>query len=198
MFAYCNNNPTNMSDPKGDFGLFTLCFVGGLLNAAADYLSQVCNNYADGKSGADAWTDVNVGQVVASGFSGAVSAVPGGGIVSTCVDIVGGAVIEEGVNSLVNNETFSFADVGKNIGANVASEVLSLGVDSKIKHSLPGKAPSLDMPYKFSDIKGEARMWFGKKGTNSLKRYLNCKQIAVLGYNSALTGTTNMIEELVS
>ena len=88
MFAYCNNNPVHLKDENGSFGLFTLCAIGAIAGGLVNYAGQVISNYAAGKSGDDAWTDVNVGEIASSAFSGALSAIPGGGPMIAVADAV--------------------------------------------------------------------------------------------------------------
>ena len=80
MFIYCNNNPVMHNDPTGEFGVATLCVIGGLAGGLINYASEVITNYREGCRGADAWVNnVNWGGVAASAFSGALSAIPGAG-----------------------------------------------------------------------------------------------------------------------
>ena len=197
MFTYCCNNPVSYVDPNGEFGLLTLCLVGAFVGAVLDYGMQVCSNYANGKSGTEAWTDVNVGQIASAGFSGAINAVPGGGLIYTAVDVVGGAVIEEGVNALIEGRNASVEKICSIMVDNVQSELISTAIDFKLSESCPPLSPSLDMPTKFSDIKSEARLWFNIKGTNKLNRYLNMKQGMVLGYNLLTSSASTIIQSMV-
>ena len=80
---------------------------------------------------------------------------------------------------------------------NVVSEAFSFGLNSQISRNLPPMALSTDMPIDFSDIKSEARLWFGIKGTNALKQYLAIKQMGILGYNAVLDFGSYLIESTV-
>ena len=99
MFAYCNNNPANVRDPSGEFGITALCFMGAVAGAAINYAAEVIHNHRKGLTGYNAWIrDVNWSGVVSSAFSGALSAIPGAGIGTKAVDIVGSTAIEHGLN----------------------------------------------------------------------------------------------------
>ena len=80
MFAYCNNSPTSLKDPNGHFGILTLIGIGAFVGGLIDYAGQVITNYASGMSGIDAWTEVNIGEIAGSAFSGAISVIPGSAI----------------------------------------------------------------------------------------------------------------------
>ena len=172
MFAYCNNNPILLKDEDGEFGILALCAIGGLISGGLKYAGEVVSNYRSGKSGAEAWTDVDWGGVASATFSGAVSAIPGGGALATAVDIVGSAAIEQGVNCLVKHETWDWGNFGGMVLENAGSALLS------------SKFNACDeIPRYIRDIKSEARN-VGIKGTKKLTKYLAKKQIGTVVKNS--------------
>lgn len=59
-YNYCNDNPVILNDPDGEFP------VWAVVGSAIDYGLQVYDNYSQGKTGVDAWTDINVVSVVGS------------------------------------------------------------------------------------------------------------------------------------
>lgn len=61
-YNYCEHNPVILQDPDGECPWV----VGAIIGAAIDYGCQVYDNYHRGKSGSDAWTDVNWTSVAAS------------------------------------------------------------------------------------------------------------------------------------
>ena len=185
VFAYCKNNPVIMVDPTGEFGLITLCVIGALTYAAVDYGTQVYDNYEEGKSGKDAWVnDINWGSVVSSGLSGAVSAVPGAGGAAIAVDVFACPVVEEAVNCAIGKQEFNIGRVANQMAIEAANTAfMSLTFDKLF--------PSLKMPKFIRDIKDEARMMFGIRGTRQLSKYLDNKQIFVILYNA---GRTQMFE----
>ena len=179
MFAYCGNNPVLLYDPTGELGLIGLCLLAAFTYATVDYGTQVYDNYDAGKTGKDAWVNsINWGSVVASGVSGAAHAIPGASGAATAVDILACPVIEEGVNSIIENRKFNTLRVASNVVSEaVNSLVSSVTIDKFI--------PSLEVPKYIRDIKDEARTLFGVKGTNRLNRYLDGKQLFTVFYNSA-------------
>ena len=179
MFAYCGNNPVLLYDPNGELGLIGLCLLAAFTYATVDYGTQVYDNYDAGKTGKDAWVNsINWGSVVASGVSGAAHAIPGASGAATAVDILACPVIEEGVNSIIENRKFNTLRVASNVVSEaVNSLVSSVTIDKFI--------PSLEVPKYIRDIKDEARTLFGVKGTNRLNRYLDGKQLFTVFYNSA-------------
>ena len=183
MFAYCLNNPVSMQDDDGHFGILTLCAAGAFIGGLINYAGQVYENYTNGKTGADAWTDVNVGEIAGATFSGAVSAIPGSAAWKDVVDAAGSNIIESGVNALVYGEEFDCVKVGRNIVSDYAASTI-----------LPDLLPMSDMPYFIRDIKDEARS-AGVKGTRRLQAYLNMTQISTLVVNGFNGDTSDRLYE---
>lgn len=69
-YGYGYNNPVSFDDPDGRCPSCVWGFVAG---AAVDYGLQVVANYAEGKTGSAAWTDVDGKSILASGGTGALS-----------------------------------------------------------------------------------------------------------------------------
>lgn len=175
MFAYCDNNPINREDPYGYFGLLTLMGIGAVVGGLIDYAGQVIANRNSGMSGPDMWTSVNVGEIAAAAFSGAISAVPGNAGWVDLADAVGSNVIEYGVNAIVNGDEFDIGTVGQ--------EILSDYVTSSFA---PDFLPTGDVPEFIRDIKDEARA-FGVKGTKQLEKFRDFSQVSTIiinGFNS--------------
>ena len=172
LFAYCKNSPTCMVDVGGNLGIFALIAIGGLLGGLIDYAGQVISNYRNGMSGSEAFTSVNIGSIAASAFSGALSAIPGGGLLTRAADIVGSAVIEHGVNAMISNESMDLNALGADIATNAILDVAT-----------PKFLPVDDVPKYIRDIKGEA-VEAGIKGTKNLNKYLNVKQVHTITTNT--------------
>ena len=68
-YAYGYNDPVQFDDPDGRC---PWC-VGAIIGVAVDYGLQVAGNYASGKTGSDAWTDVDMTSMAASAALGAAS-----------------------------------------------------------------------------------------------------------------------------
>lgn len=69
-YGYGYNNPVSFDDPDGRC---PSCIWGAVIGAAVDYGLQVAVNYAEGKSGSDAWTDVSLRSIAVSAGAGALS-----------------------------------------------------------------------------------------------------------------------------
>lgn len=180
MFAYCNNSPVNQKDETGYLGLGALCLVGALAGSAVDYAAQVVFNYKNGLSGVDAWTDVNVGSIVGSAFSGAISAIPGGGFLTAVADSVGSVAIEYGVNSLISGSKIDLNAAGKDIITNAFTDMVTPDfVEVKI-------------PKYIRDIKEEA-VAQGIKGTRRLQKYLNFRQVSGILINTFNSDTSSRL-----
>ena len=184
-FIYCENNPASKKDDNGEFGVVALCVIGGFVSGAIEYASQVIKNYRDGESGIDAWTkNLDYGEIAASAFSGAISAIPGGGFVATAADIVGSAAIKQGVNCIVKKQDWSWEEFGGDVLSNAESAYIS----SKFKMAD-------DVPQYIRHIKDEARD-MGIKGTKKLTKYLNFKQVSVIVINGFTNDTIGELVEL--
>ena len=176
-FAYCLNDPVSMRDKDGRLGLFALCTIGALVGGIIDYAGQVISNYADGKTGKEAWVDeVDWGSVAGSAFSGAVSAVPGGAVWGEAIDAVGSNVIAAGVNYIVEGEEINVRKLGEDIVTDFVESAIA-----------PDFLPTNDVPKYIRDIKREAREQ-GVKGTKNLLKYLDRKQVTTI-VDNAINGT---------
>ena len=162
-----------------------MCGIGALVGALVNYAEQVITNYANGETGAKAWTDVNVGEIASSAFSGAIAAIPGSGAWGDVADAVGGNLIEYGVNALVSGKSENFAEVGKDIAKDLLSSAF-----------MPDLLPSKDVPKFIRDIKSEARE-AGIKGTKKLQKYLDFIQVTTIITNTFNSSTSsNILEQL--
>ena len=180
MYIYCNNNPVNMKDSTGEMGVLAICIVGALVGATIDYAAQVISNYQIGLSGKSAWTNINVGSVVGSAFSGAISAVPGGSVGAALVDSVGSVVIEAGVNSLLSGKEMDIQEVCDDATKNLAVDILT------------PRFVEVSIPKYIRDIKKEA-VQQGIKGTRKLQKYLDFKQVTGVLVNSFNSDTISRL-----
>jgi RHS repeat-associated protein len=73
LYGFVGNDATNQWDQLGLIGPF-----GAIIGIGADYAFQVSINYACGKSGSEAWSDIDVSSILISGAFGAIGA-PGAG-----------------------------------------------------------------------------------------------------------------------
>ncbi|MES2659495.1 MAG: RHS repeat-associated core domain-containing protein [Verrucomicrobiota bacterium] len=69
LYGFVGNNGINGKDQLGLFGPFGL-----IVGAGADYAIQVSLNYACGKSGSEAWSDVDLSSIIISGVVGGLGA----------------------------------------------------------------------------------------------------------------------------
>ncbi len=165
MFAYCGNSPLNFADPTGEFGLSALCTIGAFAGGLINYAGEVIGNHRKGLKGVDAWlVEVNWGGVAASAFSGALSVIPGAGFGVGLCDVVGGAVIEHGINYMM----------GKYEGTNklIAGMIVNAATSFIPLDKIPGVG---ELPRFIRNIKDEARA-MGIKGTKKLETYLGFRQ----------------------
>lgn len=89
-YSYCNDNPVVLNDPDGEFPVAVVIWAA--VGAAVDYGVQVYNNYSQGKTGSDAWTDVNWASVAASAFNPCGKAKTSVTVAKVVVETAGNAI----------------------------------------------------------------------------------------------------------
>ena len=92
-YNYCLWNPVILHDPDGEFPLWAI------VGAAIDYGLQVYNNYNQGKTGVEAWTDINVVSVVGSAIN-PFSKVKAATTVAKVVKVAGEVAYETAQNAV--------------------------------------------------------------------------------------------------
>ena len=77
MFAYCENDPVNRKDPNGEL-LLTAMLTGAAIGVGYQFMSDVVTCLVVGDA---TFSLSSAGDYAAAAFSGALSAIPGGGFV---------------------------------------------------------------------------------------------------------------------
>jgi len=158
MFAYCENDPVNRSDPSGDVYLEVL-LTGAAIGIFKQFAADVIGNAIAGRP-LDQLS--SVGTYAAAAFSGALSAIPGGGIATAVVDLIGSSLISEGIDALHEKREFSWS----NVGMDMAVSAVQAGAGNYINSCAPKH---------LKDIKPEAkRLGITKK--NQFESFLKKKQ----------------------
>jgi hypothetical protein len=126
MFAYCNNNPVNYSDPSGEFGLVTLgiiisVIIGGVVSAAATAASGA-----------------SVEEVIVNGVIGAGSAAATAAVAASSLPLGAVAFVSAGIGAI--SETISQgaeylfhkddADYERDLGESITKVLFSAGMNS--------------------------------------------------------------------
>ena len=189
MFAYCENDPVNGSDPTGH-GLFTTILVGAAIGVGKQFVADIISNGLKGNP-LDAEFS-SAGEYLGAAISGAVDAVTGGGIVSVVVDIVGTVLVSNTVDAAIEShrdgtsfwDAFSWYKVGSEMLLNTAGFLLDKSFDVLYPNSI-------------SDIKDEAKM-LGLKGTKQLKAYMNGQQSKINVARSLCSNAWNVMARLMT
>ena len=179
MFAYCENNPISGKDPTGEFVVAAM-LTGALVGMGYQFMSDVITCLIVGDA---TFSLSSVGDYAAAAVSGALSTVPGAGFAKAAFDLVGSAILSEGVNSLISGKKLNTKQVGLRILANSAEMAL-------------GKAADHFMPKKISDIKLEAKA-SGVKGAKGYANYFTKKQIRVGMKINIIRGLANVTRNTI-
>ena len=100
MFAYCENDPVNKSDPTGEVAPILIAMAGGaLVGIAEQFMTDVIYAMVTGQP-LDACFS-SVGTYVSSAAGGAMSVLPGGGVMRAFSEIILTSYIQETVDMLV-------------------------------------------------------------------------------------------------
>ncbi len=146
MFAYCENDPVNKSDPTGEVAPILIAMAGGaLVGIAEQFMTDVIYAMVTGQP-LDACFS-SVGTYVSSAVGGAMSVLPGGGVMRACVEIVGLSYIQTGVDLIFESKIEKTEDPSGRVlidsakgGLSKAAEAKSKTITAKIAKSSMGKS----------------------------------------------------------
>ena len=98
MFAYCENDPVNKSDPDGEVAPILVAMAGGaLVGIAEQFMTDVIYAMVTGQS-LDACFS-SVGTYVSSAVGGAMSVLPGGGVMRAFSELVLTTTIQTSIDA---------------------------------------------------------------------------------------------------
>jgi RHS repeat-associated protein len=191
LYAYVGGNPITHIDPDGRFWFL----VGAALGGGLDYAAQVASNYAAGKTGSEAWTDVSITSIGLSALGGAITGGIGG-IASKQVASVAGRFV---VNGIANSVTSGLVQVAKNsngVNGSGSQQNITSGLGASLAFgAISGAAGSLV---------GDAFDVFGKAAVGAVRSLawngatLASKQLAVGGSITVASSSTGWIQPFVS
>ena len=178
LFAYCENNPVNNSDPSGYFA-FTLLIkgiVGAIFGGISQYISDLINKliYPSSKYS-------SVGTYILSMVNGAVDALWNAGIFKYLAAYVGTNLITQAVNFIIYKTAFNW---GSLLSALIAA-VVDYGL-SKL---------AIKSPKYIRDIKKMA-VEKGLKGTRALTSFLNNQIFKIEIANICISSLTSQVKTL--
>ena len=106
MFAYCENDPVNKSDPTGEVAPILVAMAGGaLVGIAEQFMTDVIYAMVTGQP-LDACFS-SVGTYVSSAVGGAMSVLLGGGVMRACTEIIMTSYLKETIDMMVSPEKYN-------------------------------------------------------------------------------------------
>ena len=106
MFAYCENDPVNRSDPTGEVAPILIAMAGGaMVGLAEQFMTDVIYAMVTGQP-LDACFS-SVGTYVSSAVGGAMSVLPGGGVMRACTEIIMTSYLKETIDMMVSPEKYN-------------------------------------------------------------------------------------------
>ncbi len=163
MFAYCLNNPVNMADLNGQFGIVTAMVFGGCIGVLTQFISGIIGNIIQGKSGADIYANTGTyGEYVVSALTGIIGAIPGGGSLVNALCNFLAPAIEQIIDCLCYGKNWDWGTYGKDVIFGLVLVYFTRKV-------------SVDSPKYIRDIKDEASS-LDIKGTKKLDQFLEQTQ----------------------
>ena len=127
MFAYCENDPVNRSDPSGEVYLEVL-LTGAAIGIFKQFATDVISNAIAGRP-LDQLS--SVGTYAAAAVSGMTEIMPGGGLMAAAVDILFSPIIQETIDVAVYGDRVKYSDVASGIAKNGASKGISVFANEK-------------------------------------------------------------------
>ena len=124
MFAYCENDPVNKSDPTGEVAPILVAMAGGaLVGIAEQFMTDVIYAMVTGQP-LDACFS-SVGTYVSSAVGGAMSVLPGGGVMRAFSEIILTSYIKETVDMIVYPGRYTEVDPNSEILESAAGSGMS-------------------------------------------------------------------------
>ena len=142
MFAYCENNPIMRIDPTGKW---VNIVIGAAVGIGEQLVSDIIGAMIAGRPLDENFS--SIGTYAAAAVSGALSAIPGGGIMDAAIDIVISTNVKECVDLVTQSDKDEdndphkkiLVDAGKNAGGR-GLDKLGHSLADKIDHSYKGKS----------------------------------------------------------
>ena len=125
MFAYCENDPVNKSDPTGEVAPILIAMAGGaLVGIAEQFMTDVIYAMVTGQP-LDACFS-SVGTYVSSAVGGAMSVLPGGGVMRAFSELVLTTTIQTSIDAALApqkyEETTPYSEAIENVFTTGASK----------------------------------------------------------------------------
>ena len=122
MFAYCENDPVNKSDPTGEV-LLEMMLIGAATGVIRQMVIDVACNAIAGRP-LDQLS--SAGTYAAAAVSGMTEMMPGGGLMAAAVDTLFSPIIQETIDITVYGNRVEYGKVASGIAENGASKGISV------------------------------------------------------------------------
>ncbi|MEO6174498.1 MAG: SpvB/TcaC N-terminal domain-containing protein [Flavobacterium circumlabens] len=121
-YAYCYQSPVKFNDPDGENPI-----LGAVLGAVVDYGIQVASNYAQGKSGMDAFTNnINLSSIALSAVEGGLTS---GGSVIRKIAVKSAVLV---VNNIVEVKTNDKGGIEAKVDKNPRNIIKNIAIDATV------------------------------------------------------------------
>jgi hypothetical protein len=204
-YAFAYNNPVKYVDPDGEC---PSCVWGAIIGAGVDYGLQVAVNFAEGKRGSEAFTNVNLTSIFVSAGAGALS----GGISSLKQVKNAGTFAKIGIGMATDtgiSVTSQGIKAGKVTLKDTAIDVLAGGIatgvggmiEKKLVNSSTGKKLTAALNTEKNIARGKSNLVPKgkaniKAAANKLEKYVGTRATAAGAVSSGAASTTyNKIEQ---
>ncbi len=125
MFAYCENDPINRSDPTGELAHI---FAAAALGVLEQFMTDVIYSMVTGQPLDECFS--SVGTYIAAAVGGMMSLVPGGGVMQACAELIITSTVQTSIDIVITPHKYEDSTPYKDTVNNIATSGASKWGDS--------------------------------------------------------------------